>query len=91
MLQFEFETDDKSRTFIEDIVKEMMDLFSITRDEAVGRMNRLWRGQSFGGPEEVIFHEDEEYWAKTIYYGKESLWWKNPPDLKPLPYPSDAD
>lgn len=87
MSTFEFATDDKSHRFGEAIVEEMVRRFQISRDEAVGRTNRHWRGVRIVGEKDVVYHEDEEFWANTIYFGKNSMWWKNPPGLKPLPYP----
>lgn len=87
MTGFEFKTDDQSEKFCCDVIEEMVVLFSISKQEALGRMNRLWKGLEFLGSEDLIYHEDETYWAMTIYYGKGSNWWANPVDLKPLPYP----
>jgi hypothetical protein len=86
MSSFEFETDEQSSAFCEQIAEEMVELFRISREEAIGRINRDWRGLKLIGPDDVIYHEDETYWANTIYYGKGSNWWLNPPDLKPRPY-----
>jgi hypothetical protein len=85
--KFEFSTDSQSATFCEGIAVKMVELFGITTDEAIGRLNQEWRGLSLLGPNDMIYHEDEEYWAKTIYYGKDSKWWKNPPGLTPKPFP----
>jgi hypothetical protein len=84
--KFEFITNAKSAEFCEGIVNRMISLFGITIDEAIGRMNRDWKGLNLSDPNDVIFHEDEEYWANTIYYGKGSNWWLNPIGLKPRPY-----
>lgn len=87
MDQFEFETDDESLGFCNTIILEMVKLFAIGESEAVGRVNRFWKGQKIVGEDDLVYHEEENYWANTIYYGKDSYWWTNPPDLKPLPYP----
>jgi hypothetical protein len=86
MIAFDFKTDSESQVFCESIVNKMVEMFNINIEEAVGRVNRAWRGQELIGPDRMIYHEDEEYWANTIYYGKDSYWWLNPPDLKPLPF-----
>jgi hypothetical protein len=86
-MSYTFATDAQSRAFFDEIAARMMNLFTIGREEAVGRMNRLWEGQTFIGPDDLIYHEDEEFWANTVFYGGDSKWWTNPPDLKPLPYP----
>lgn len=87
MRQFAFKTDEESAEYCEAVIQEMVRLFDISEEEALGRMNRAWRGIEFVGDDDLIYHEDEEYWAKNIYYGKDSAWWMDPPDLQPLPYP----
>ncbi len=85
MREFTFKTDEQSRDYCELILQEMVQLFGISEEEALVRMNRTWRGLEFLGDNDLIYHEDEEYWANNIYYGKDSMWWTDPPDLKPLP------
>jgi hypothetical protein len=75
-----------AREFIEQIVAEMLSLFPITRDEAVGRINDHWGHLEYIGDRDLIFHETAEYWAKTIYYGKDSHWWLGEEGLPPVPY-----
>lgn len=84
--RFEFITDAQAAEFCSRIASRMVSVFGITLDEAIGRMNRDWKGLNLIGSNDVIYHEDEDYWAKTIYYGKGSNWWLNPPDLRPRPY-----
>ena len=72
MNTFIFETDGQSAEFCEEIAWQMVGLFGITNEEAIGRINRDWCGLKFVGSDDVIYHEDEIYWAKTIYYGKGS-------------------
>lgn len=86
-MRFTFATDDESEEFCRTIVSRMMELFGIGEDEATGRVNRQWNGMSLVGENLAIYHEDEDYWAHAIYFGKSSRWWDNPPDLKPRPYP----
>lgn len=86
-MNYTFTTDAQSRAFFNTIADRMSVLFKIGSEEAVGRMNRLWNGQIFTGADNLIYHEDEEFWANTVFYGGDSKWWMNPPDLKPLPYP----
>jgi len=85
-MRFEFETDAQARAFCEAIAREMVRLFTIPLDEAVGRLNCHWKGQSFSGEKEVIYHETEEFWAKEIYFEHWPQWW-TVPDPKPRPYP----
>ncbi|MDR4469073.1 MAG: hypothetical protein MRJ68_12395 [Nitrospira sp.] len=87
MKKFEFATGPEAQVFCCNIVRRMSDLFQIPEEEAIGRMNRFWKGLSFDRKDDLIFHETEDFWANTIYYGRKSKWWKNPADLKPLPYP----
>jgi len=84
-IRFEFETDPKSFSYCLDIVQRMIVLFNISENEALLRINRRWIGLALKGEDDLIYHEDEDYWANTIYFGKDSDWWKNPPNLNPLP------
>ena len=85
-MKFEFETDAKSQAFCESIAGEMVRLFGISIEEAAGRISREWRNQPIIG-DDIVYHETEDYWARNIYFGKDSGWWKSPPGLKPRPYP----
>lgn len=86
-MTFTFRTDDESESFCQTIVNRMIELFGISEDEAIGRVNRQWDRMSLVGKDLAIYHEDEDYWAHAIYFGKSSRWWDNPPGLKPRPYP----
>jgi hypothetical protein len=86
-MTFTFTTDEQSELFCRTIVKRMIELFGITEEEAIGRVNRQWGGMALVGDELAIYHEDENYWAHAIYFGKSSRWWANPHGLKPRPYP----
>lgn len=86
MTAFDFETDEKSAAFCRAVADRMQQLFGISEDEAVGRVNRQWEGMALIG-DHVIYHETPDYWANTLYYGRGSRWWANPADLKPEPYP----
>ena len=70
-----FGTDTTSASFCNQIASTMVDLFGIPKSEAIQRINTTWAGLSFLGTEDLIYHESEEYWAKNIYYGKDSAWW----------------
>ncbi len=87
MSRFTFQTDEESEAYCEEIFLEMARLFGISKSEAIGRINRDWDSLVLVGQDDVIYHEDPEYWAKTIYYGKDSFWWLNKGSLKPRPYP----
>jgi hypothetical protein len=85
-MNFNFETDDESQKFCNAIAEKMSSLFGISIDEAVGRVNREWEGNSIIG-DDIIYHETEEYWANNIFYGKDSDWWLSRKNLKPRSYP----
>lgn len=88
MLQFEMKLDLQSEVYLRSIVEEMVRLFSITEEEAYGRINMFWSGQTLQGDQIMLYHEDEEYWAKTIYFGKDSYWWlRDDEKIEPIPYP----
>lgn len=68
--------DDKAQEFCEGIVSEMISLFSISEDEAITRVNCQWSHlEGIGSDKELIYHEDEKFWAHDIYYGSDSYWW----------------
>jgi hypothetical protein len=78
----------EAREYLNDIVSEMVTLFSISRDEATGRVAEFWAGQVFLSDEALIalFHMPAEHWAKRIYYDC-TRWWDNEGSLRPAPYP----
>lgn len=86
-MSFSFETDRDGREYCEEIVGVMVALFEIPEDEALGRLNRFWKGKPIVGEHDMVYHREPEYWAKTIYYGKDSFWWMEGAELRPLPYP----
>jgi hypothetical protein len=85
-MDFDFLTDGRSRIFCETIAREMCVRFGVSKEEALGRINRAWAGQSIVG-DDIVYHEDEVFWACDIYYGHDSLWWKPGEKPEPLPYP----
>jgi hypothetical protein len=87
MPEFIFETDAKGYAFCREIAVEMVKFFKISDEEAVGRINRQWKNAPFTKTEDIAYHETAEYWAKAIYFGKDSYWWKGEENLKPIPYP----
>lgn len=84
---FTFKTDEEAQRFCERIVASMVSLFSIPENEAIGRVNRHWQGQEIFGPTDIVYLEDEVYWAKAIYYENDTYWWLPDSPLKPKPYP----
>lgn len=89
MKKFSFVTTEESEKFCEGIMIEMKRLFSISDEEAWGRINEFWK-RPFDEEDDMRYHRLEEFWAKTICYGPEVRWWKREgdPTLKPRPYPS---
>ena len=74
-MRLRMQTSSHAREFIGRIVDQMVDRFGISRDEAVARVNDAWGHLDHIGDDDLIFHETAEYWARTIYYGKDSHWW----------------
>lgn len=88
MEKFRIVADEHGIEFLTDIAKKMIELFGISEEEAIGRINKHWEGAEFIGEEKAVYHEDDEYWAKTIYFGKDSFWWlKEGEHIDPIPYP----
>lgn len=83
---FEFKASGDALDLCEQTVDRMVELFGIPVDEALGRVNRAWGGRDLDN-DSLICHENEYYWANSIYYGHGSFWWLKPPGLKPMPYP----
>lgn len=78
-LQFQFPMDQQANEFCELIVAEMRRLFGISLDEAVRRVNSHWHGQEIFGEDDVVYNEDETFWAKQIYYDDSYSWWLESP------------
>ena len=61
----------------------MVDLFGISLQEAVARVNRHWSQVDADGrvPRvwivglDLVYHEGPDYWARRIYYGPNCQWW----------------
>ena len=68
MSEFLMPVTDRVRDLFVDIADEMVNLFGISRPEAVARINARWRNQEFLREDEIILHEDERFWALVIYY-----------------------
>lgn len=91
MRTFTFTADEEAEVFCSEIVEEMVHLFQIAADEARGRIERHFKGQSIGGPKEMLYHEEPPYWAKIIYYERDTMWWSEEwlaeHVLRPRPFP----
>jgi hypothetical protein len=76
MNRFTIKFDSEGEEFFNEVVDQLIELFEITEEEAIGRINSYWGKTDFKGKEYLIIsHDGEEEWAKTLYYGKESHWW----------------
>lgn len=87
MSQFSFVTDEESEAYCSQIAKEMIRLFGITHEEAVGRTNYSFAGQSLIGPLDWVYHEVPKDQARFIYYKPGTYWWLEGADLSPRPCP----
>ena len=87
MSQFSFVTDTKSEVYCLKIVAELIRQFGITQEEAIGRVNRSFAGQSLLGPDDWVYHETTKNQAQFIYYKPGVHWWLEGADLTPSPYP----
>ena len=87
MPAFSFQMDEAARTLIWEIVHEMMERFQITEEEAAIRINSRFRGLVLSG-DDIIHHEDAEFWAKDIMFGHNSFWWKNESRAERIPLDS---
>ncbi|MFV2017181.1 hypothetical protein [Micromonospora sp. LOL_023] len=68
------------RDLLDATADEMVELFGISRAEAVARINERWYGQDFSGDDEMILHEDRRYWALFVYYDGEVPDWSDDAD-----------
>jgi hypothetical protein len=78
----------EARDYLEEIAQEMVEIFPITLTEARGRINQQFSGREFVTPISVsnLLHEEQDVWAKHIYYGRDSFWWLDEARLEPQPY-----
>jgi hypothetical protein len=101
-VELEFDAGPRMRALAAQIARGMVELFAIGEDEAYGRINRQWRhlsgrveptdtrgGHHIKSPTvaDMIFRDSPSHWAKTIYYGHDSQWWRGEQGLAPQPYP----
>jgi len=80
---------DEAKLYLERIAGTLRDLFGVDRDEAIGRINRFWQASDFTQPGAVnaLLHEMPDFWAKTIWYGRDAKWWLGEEGLEPEAYP----
>jgi hypothetical protein len=91
MSEFTLELSPAAESYCRLIVDDLVRLFSISRHEAIKRVNSYWRGVSFvtGADHQLMTHETTDVWAQHVYYGKQSMWWRPGSNPQPLPLPED--
>jgi hypothetical protein len=84
--EFGIPATDEAVEFFRDIATAMMQLFSIPRSEAVGRIRKFWSGQNFltEYSTRLVQHQGPDQWADQIYYGRKGRW---PSEETPRPVP----
>jgi hypothetical protein len=88
MNEFDVIAEDDELAFIRQIADEMVSLFGISREEATGRIRRMWGGQEFVSKygSMALWHRMAGEWAHQIYYNGQ-MWWLDGVELTPNPYP----
>jgi hypothetical protein len=87
---FNIDATPEALDYLSKIATKMTSLFSIGREEAIGRINRLWGGRRQFRTEmqlSLFFRENVEYWAKQVYYRDDTKWWREGETLIPRSYP----
>jgi hypothetical protein len=64
--EFTFPVVDEMREYVSSIVEEMSGMFGIPMSEALAIVNEHWSSFEIG-PDNLLGHEEPEYWARTIY------------------------
>jgi hypothetical protein len=77
MTAFEFSASLDVRAYCEEILDAIVQLFAVSRDEALIRMNRHWRDQTMTSEDDLLSLRRElpDYWARRIYHGPDAKWW----------------
>jgi hypothetical protein len=86
MSRYTFMTDEKSKSYCDEIVTEQVQRFGISEEEAVGRLNRVFTTDDLRGYEHELYREYPEDWAMSLYYGH-AYWLTPESERKPIPYP----
>ncbi|WP_341278978.1 hypothetical protein [Paenibacillus sp. FSL H8-0537] len=68
MNKYHFQLSINAEQYCDEVTNEMVKLFNNSYNEALGRVNRHWFGNSFDD-ESLLFHMLPEEWANDIYYG----------------------
>lgn len=85
MINFQFEYNKKGYEFCLEIADKMVELFNITYEEAVDRINSQWHDIPLIDDDDIVYHDDAEQWANVIYYREDSGWYD--PELKEKLHP----
>jgi hypothetical protein len=74
--EFGIAATDRAAEYFRAIADSMVELYSIPRSEAIGRMSRFWAGQSFLTPDAALLveHQEPGAWAALIYEGRKGNW-----------------
>lgn len=75
MIELEFKTDNEAYEYCMLIIKDMITSFNITEEEAVDRMNSDWGHIEKIDKDDIMFHEEPDYWSRKIYYNSDCYWW----------------
>jgi hypothetical protein len=89
MAEIEIAATPEAAAYLREIASEMCALFGLDWDEACRRINYTLRGREFksDGQVDFLLHEEQDVWAKHIYYGRETFWWVNEAIARPKPFP----
>lgn len=76
MNEFGIPATDRAAEYFRAIADSMVQLYSIPRSEAIGRIGRFWAGQSFLARDAALLveHQVPEAWAELIYCGRKGNW-----------------
>jgi hypothetical protein len=87
MNEFGIPATDEAAEYFRDIADSMVQLYSIPRSEAIGRIGKFWTGQNFltEYATDLMQHQGPEQWAKLIYYGRKGNW-GDADSWQPVPY-----
>ncbi|OWK35452.1 hypothetical protein [Fimbriiglobus ruber] len=68
MAPWQFETSDEADEFCREIMHEILARFPpLSEVQAIGLINRLWRGDPFTDELDLRYHRPPEVWAEHIH------------------------
>ncbi|WP_042161456.1 hypothetical protein [Paenibacillus gorillae] len=85
-----FKTDYPSFLYCRDILIDLISRFPLNQQEALKLINTRWALIEINEGD-ITYHELPKFWSSDMYWGRDSLWWKqgkerknyNLPELKP--------